>query len=160
MKMRLLVSIPLAVAAGGWIMAQTPAMPPAKPTPEEITAERDHYMKEVQAAIAGRENEPAGAVFKNIRWFKDLPAGRLPLVMNLGFGRALGVSCTHCHVPGEWDRDDKPQKQVARDMAELVGRINRDLLPAIKHLDSKTPTVNCTTCHRGHVKPALNLPGQ
>ena len=27
----------------------------------------------------------------------------------------------------------------------------------IKSLDSKQPVVNCTTCHRGEVKPALNL---
>ncbi len=137
--------------------AQPPA--PAKPSPEELAAEREQYVQEVLAAIKGRETEPAEAVFKNIQRFKGVPAGRLPMIMSMGFSRSLGVSCTHCHVPGEWDKEDKPQKQVAREMAALADKISRELLPAIRNLDSKQPMVNCTTCHRGEVKPALNLPG-
>ena len=33
------------------------------------------------------------------------------------------------------------------------------LLTKIAHLDSEHPTINCTTCHRGQKKPALNMPG-
>jgi hypothetical protein len=143
---------------GSALAQATPAA--AKPTPEEIVAEREKFMKEVQAAIAGREQEPAEAVFKNIQKFKGLPAGRLPVVMNMGFGRSLGVSCTHCHVPGAWEKDDKPTKQLAREMMGLVAKLNDELLPAIKDLDSTKPTINCTTCHRGEVKPALNLPAR
>ncbi|MBA3850027.1 MAG: hypothetical protein C0502_08530 [Opitutus sp.] len=131
----------------------------AKLSPEEIVAEREKYVQEVLAAIKGREKEPAEAVFKNIQRFKGVPAGRLPMIMNMGFSRSLGVSCTHCHMPGEWDKEDKPQKQIAREMAAMADKISRELLPAIKNLDSKQPTVNCTTCHRGEVRPALDLPG-
>jgi hypothetical protein len=151
-------------AAAAALTAQQPAVAPPNPAPaklssEEAAAEREKYVQEVLAAIKGREKEPAEAVFKNIQVFKGVPAGRLPLIMNLGFGRSLGVSCTHCHVPGEWDMEDKPQKQIAREMRALSDKISRELLPAIQNLDSKQPAVNCTTCHRGEVKPALNLPG-
>ena len=164
-RRRALVCFAVCAAA---LVAQTstPAAAPApvaapaskKLTPEEIVAERERYTQEVLAAIKGREKEPAEAVFKNIQRFKGVPAGRLPAIMNQGFARSLGVSCTHCHVPGEWDKDDKPQKQITREMAALSEKISRELLPAIRNLDSKQPTVNCTTCHRGEVKPALNLP--
>ena len=149
------------------VAAQQPAEAPGaatdvaavapKLTPDEIIAERDRYVQEVRASTAGREKEPAEAVFKNIQRFKGVPAGRLLAIMNMGFGRSLGVSCTHCHSPGGWDKDDKPQKQIAREMGAMADKINKELLPAIKNLDSKQPVVNCTTCHRGEVKPALNL---
>ena len=89
---------------------------------------------------------------------KDRPAGQVLAVMEFGYARSLGVTCTHCHVPEKWESEDKPQKQVARDMSALVGKLNGDLLKNIKNLKSATPTINCTTCHRGEVKPALNLP--
>jgi hypothetical protein len=40
----------------------------------------------------------------------------------------------------------------------MVGKINGEMLKNIKNLKSENPVVNCTTCHRGQVKPALNLP--
>lgn len=134
-----------------------PAAPAPRLTAEQAAAERDKYVKEVRARISGHEQEPAEKVFKDIQLFKGVPAGRLLAIMNMGYGRSLGVSCTHCHVPGEWEKDDKPQKQVARDMAAMTAKINQELLPQIKNLDSEKPVVNCTTCHRGGVKPALNL---
>jgi hypothetical protein len=77
--------------------------------------------------------------------------------MDAGYANSLGVGCDHCHVAGEWESESKPQKQIARDMAAMAGRINRELLPAIGNLDSERPVVNCTTCHRGQVKPATSL---
>jgi hypothetical protein len=134
-----------------------PAGAPAKLTAAEIMAERDKYAREVRAQIAGREKEPAEAVFKNIKVMKGMPAGRLVAVMNQGYSQSLGVSCTHCHVPGEWEKEDKPQKEIAREMSRLTGTIRSELLPRIANLESKTPVVNCTTCHRGEIKPALEL---
>jgi len=87
-----------------------------------------------------------------------MPAGRVLRIMELGYSRSLGVTCTHCHIPGAWEKDDKPTKQIARDMAAMVNAINSQHLKQIKNLKSETPTVNCTTCHRGQTKPALNLP--
>ena len=39
----------------------------------------------------------------------------------------------------------------------MTATINNELLPKIQNLKSEKPTVNCTTCHRGSTKPALNL---
>jgi hypothetical protein len=88
----------------------------------------------------------------------DVPAGRLLAIMNVGYGKSLGVSCTHCHVAGQWDSDEKTQKQTARDMSAMAARINNELLKNIPNLKGPNAIVNCTTCHRGQVKPALNLP--
>jgi hypothetical protein len=116
-------------------------------------------LADLRKAIAGREDKPAGEVFKNIQMLKALPAARLLRVMELGYAKSLGVDCTHCHVPGQWEKEDKPTKQIARDMAAMVANINNEQLKKIKNLKSADPVINCTTCHRGQTKPALNLPG-
>ena len=114
-------------------------------------------MNDVLQKIAGRESAPAESVFKNIKVLKGVPAGRIPRIMNLGFGRSLGVNCSHCHVAGHWADEDKAQKQIAREMMAMVDTINHVMLPRIKNLKSEHPTVTCTTCHRGSRKPATSL---
>jgi hypothetical protein len=130
----------------------------AKAAPATQTFDQEAKLAELRKKIAGRENEPAEAVFKNIQFLKGVPAGRLLNVMRLGYSRSLGVNCTHCHVVDEWEKDDKPTKQTARDMAQMVRTINNDLLKNIKNLKSASPVINCTTCHRGQTRPALDLP--
>lgn len=114
----------------------------------------------LRESIKGREALPAGKVFKNIQMesFKSMPAARILAIMEFGYARSLGVNCTHCHVPGKYEAEDKPRKQIAREMAAMVGTLNESTLKGIKNLKSPAPTVNCTTCHRGEIKPALNLP--
>jgi hypothetical protein len=107
--------------------------------------------------IKGKEDQPASEVFKNIKMMKQVPAGRLLRIMEFGFSRSLGVTCTHCHNPNNFADEDKRQKQITRDMMEMASKINNELIPAIENLDSEKPMINCTTCHRGEVKPALNL---
>ena len=138
----------------------TPASqsPSASPVKDSLTLERERYVAEVRQQIAGKETLPASQVFKNIKMLTDVPAGRLLAVMNVGYGKSLGVSCTHCHVAGQWDSDEKTQKQTARDMSAMAGRINNELLKNIPNLKGPNAVVNCTTCHRGQVKPALNIP--
>ena len=117
-------------------------------------ARRDSGAAMVLRSIAGRENQPAESVFKNIKVLKGVPAGRLVNIMNMGFGRSLGVSCGFCHVPGKWDLDDKEQKNTARVMIAMVGAINREYLSKLP-VDSghPAPTANCFTCHRGMPRP-------
>ncbi len=129
-----------------------------RPTPAAVAFDQAAALAKLREQIKGRENELAPTVFKNIQTMKNTTAGRLLSVMEMGFARSLGVNCTHCHVPDKWESEDKPQKQVARDMSAMVSTINRDLLKNIKSLKSESAIVNCTTCHRGEVKPALNLP--
>ena len=130
----------------------------ASPVKDSVTLERERYVAEVRQQIAGKETLPASQVFKNVKMMTDVPAGRLLAVMNVGYGKSLGVSCTHCHVAGQWDSDEKTQKQTARDMSAMAARINNELLKDIPNLKGPNAIVNCTTCHRGQVKPALNLP--
>lgn len=121
-----------------------------------LAAEENHHVQELLAAIKGQENRPAGEVFKNVKLMKDVPAGRLLRIMDNGFNRALGVGCEHCHVQDRWDADEKRPKRVARDMMRLVGQIN-ETLRDMPDIDNAEATVNCTTCHRGFVKPALQM---
>jgi len=130
----------------------------ASPTPAPAPAfDQKAAIAKLREQIKGRENDLAPTVFKNIKTMTNTPAGRLLSVMEFGFARSLGVNCTHCHVPDKWELEDKTQKQTARDMSAMVSTINRDLLKNIKNLKSQSPIVNCTTCHRGEVKPALDL---
>lgn len=129
------------------------------PTPK---FDQEAALAKIREQIKGREKEPAGEVFKNIKDFKRVPAGRLLAIMKFGYARSLGVDCTHCHTPDNWAAESKPQKQTAREMHAMNDKINREILPSIKAFEGRTgrdrPVVNCTTCHRGQVKPALNLP--
>lgn len=127
-------------------------------TPPAPAFDQDKAIAELQKQIAGKEDLPATEVFKNVTQYKGVTAGRLLRIMELGFSRGLGVNCTHCHVDGEWDRDDKAAKQTAREMSRMVATINGDLLKKIPNLRSSNPAVNCTTCHRGQIRPALELP--
>jgi hypothetical protein len=127
-----------------------PAQPQAKPPFDEAKA-----LEDLKKQIAGRENEPAEAVFKNIQVLKGVPAGRIPLLMEKGFSDSLGVTCTFCHNPSDWAAEPNHHMPIARQMWTMTQEINQRLLPAVK--DLKNAQVNCTTCHRGQKKPALNL---
>jgi hypothetical protein len=116
-------------------------------------ARRDSASATVLRSIAGRETQPAESVFKNIKILKGVPAGRLVNIMNMGFGRSLGVSCGFCHVPGKWDLDDKDEKNTARLMFAMVQTINRDYMSKVPNDRGAAPVVNCFTCHRGNAHP-------
>lgn len=128
------------------------------PGQNEKPFDQAQALADLRKAIAGQESKPAAEVFKNIQMHKTMPAGRMLRVMELGYARSLGVNCTHCHVAGAWEKEDKPTKQIARDMSAMVLAINNDQLKNIKNLKGPNAIVNCTTCHRGQTKPALDLP--
>ena len=107
--------------------------------------------------LTGKEGKTAGEAFKNIQVLKGIPAERLQGVMQ-NWTRAIGVKCDHCHVIGQWEKDEKPEKQITRDMVGMVGKINNELLKGIKNLKSEKPTVGCYTCHRGAPKPETQAP--
>src|SRR5258706_5763464 len=120
---------------------------------DSFAAERDSLAKVVLASIAGKENMPAASVFKSIKIFKKMPAGRLVNVMNMGFGRSLGARCRLCHVQDHWDAEDKQNKQTARLMIGMADTLNTLFMSRIKHEDGTSPTANCGMCHRGHPRP-------
>ena len=155
-----LVAVGLMVlAVGANKLSSAHANRHSDPTLQEGQAfDQNQKLAELSKRIAGQENKPAGEVFKNIQMLKAMPAARLLKVMELGYSKSLGVNCTHCHVVDQWEKDDKPTKQITREMMKMVGGINNEYLKNIKNLKSENPLINCTTCHRGQIKPALNMP--
>src|SRR5215212_9756914 len=135
------------IAAAGFLLfaIATIADEPKKEAPE-VT----QMLKE----IAGKENKPAGEVFQNVQLMKDVPAARFLRIMDQGYARALGVDCEHCHSPEMWEADDKRPKRAAREMIVLTRELNAKLAK-MENLDNTEPTVNCSTCHRGQVKPKV-----
>ena len=136
------------------------ATPQASPRPAPMMNPNqdtnDRLAKQVLDKIAGHENETAEKVFKNIQipWLKTVPAGRFVRIMNVGYSRALGVACTHCHSEQDFSSDDKRPKRAAREMAYMHKAIN-DQLQKMENLDLKPEQrfINCTTCHRGQINP-------
>jgi hypothetical protein len=149
--------------------AAPPAVTPAARAPSTATPgpaalvnsnqeANDQIARAVSERIAGRENEPAEQVFKNIQSLKGMPAGRLVRVMNMGYSRALGVSCLHCHFGQDYSSDEKRQKRAAREMMAVNKMIN-ERLRSLQNLEGKPEEkfVNCTTCHRGQTDPNAGL---
>ncbi|HLW78586.1 MAG TPA: c-type cytochrome [Terriglobia bacterium] len=87
----------------------------------------------------------AEEVYKNIQVLKGVPSDRVIPAM-MFFAKSLGVQCDHCHVPDQFEKDDKPAKLTARRMLRMVHEINDNNFP-----DNKI--VSCWMCHRGSVKP-------
>ncbi len=142
------------VAAALALLLATAATPvPKKESVQEIN---DRFAQQVLKSIAGRENEPAEKVFMDIRieWMKSVPAARFVNIMNKGYAKALGVTCTHCHVETDFSKDDKRPKRAAREMAAMHRMINTQLHD-MKELEDPPDqrAINCSTCHRGSIDP-------
>jgi hypothetical protein len=120
-------------------------------TPQERP--REEYIAELRAGIAGREQQPSEQVWKNLQLLKGMPAVRVLAIMQVAFSDGLAVNCTHCHVAGEWEKDDKEPKLVARKMWTM----QRELRQKLGEIRAGA-LVNCYTCHRGQTKPALAPP--
>ena len=116
----------------------------------------DPEVKKILATIAGKEKLPAGQVFKNVKLLKDVPAARFLRIMDVGYSQSLGVMCDHCHVEDRFEADEKRAKLAAREMIVMTREINEQLAK-MENIDTSEATVNCTTCHRGYVKPALQM---
>jgi len=124
---------------------------------DSLEKDRAKYTAIVLAQIKGKEDLPVDSVFKNLKMFTGMPAKRLLAIMNIGYSKSLGVSCGHCHNTDDFSSDEKVQKEIARQMAAMNKEINNNLLKNIKNLQSDPAVINCTTCHRGETKPALDM---
>lgn len=90
---------------------------------------------------------------------KDWTGDRLRPVM-IGFTRALGVRCSHCHKGEEgkpltaydFASDANPNKDRAREMLRMLKDINEHL-KKIQPSGDQRVNMWCDTCHRGRPRP-------
>ncbi|HEV3414460.1 MAG TPA: c-type cytochrome [Puia sp.] len=92
---------------------------------------------------------------------KDISNDDLDKTMD-SFKAALGVKCNFCHAPFadtsnhhlDFASDAKPEKNIARKMFRMTGRINKKFFGENKDANGVTvPTISCVTCHRGSPHP-------
>lgn len=112
---------------------------------------------EVMQSIAGRENEPAGQVFKNVKLLKAMPAAEFLRNMDENYGRGLGWTCNSCHVPGQFDSDQRKNKRIARQMQQMTDAINAEQLAKMTELDEDYHKATCVMCHRGSNEPPSRM---
>jgi len=95
--------------------------------------------------------------FKNLQVLpKDITKQELRATMD-GFTDQLDVKCSYCHMPDEYERDDKTHKQVARRMLKLVMFMRENSAEYFK--EGVDPAqINCWTCHRGKGEPEQWIP--
>lgn len=134
--------------------ATTTSTPATAAGTDTLGPVRQRAVAAVLQRITGRENAPAESVFQNVKILKGVPARQFLQIMNDGFGHGLGVSCGFCHVPGQFASDQRPNKNIARDMLGMVNRINTDL-KGMTNLPDQNPMIGCITCHRSAAKPLL-----
>jgi len=127
---------------------------------DTLEADRKKWMDEVFQSIKGKEKWPADSVFKNIkvnRGKNKLSAEHLLWMMNYGWSKELGITCSYCHVLGKWESDSLPTKEIARGMYLMRQQINGEILPMITGKDYfNNPKVTCITCHHGEPIPSAH----
>lgn len=96
-------------------------------------------------AMQTNQVETAGQHFKNIKVLNDMPADQMGKVMNL-MSASLGVNCNFCHVENDFAKDDKEEKQTARQMITMTLALNKN------YFDNR-PEISCNTCHNGKTHP-------
>jgi hypothetical protein len=140
-------------------MGQQP--PPAAPAP---TAQDPA----AQTPPAGAPGRGAQAAPKNLKVLPKNWTGQQVRALMQTFAESLGVMCTHCHAPDpnappsaagrppmlDYSLDEKPEKDVARKMIQMVMSLNGDTLKGIG--DQAIPEkVSCFTCHAGAKVPLI-----
>ncbi len=98
-----------------------------------------------QNAAPADSGKTAEQVFKNIQMLKGVPAEQVQPTMQF-ITSSLGVNCQFCHVQDAFEKDDKKQKQTARQMIEMEMAINK------ANFKGKIQ-VTCFSCHRGSHDP-------
>jgi hypothetical protein len=102
----------------------------------------------------------------NLKVFpKNIPFKVLDHTMDV-WSASLGVHCNFCHARNEqtnkmdFASDAKPEKETARYMLRMEGKINKKFFKAGKDsLGMVMETgINCNTCHHGNAHPELKVP--
>jgi hypothetical protein len=122
---------------------------------DSLEKDRAKYIALINEKIKGKEKMAVDSVFSNLKVLGGFPAENLVLAMN-SWSHGLGVSCGYCHNTDSFSSDEKQKKEISREMVTMGTMIN-EKLKTINGL-SERPIVNCTTCHRGELKPAFRMP--
>lgn len=133
-----------------------PGGPPRRrepPNPMRQDTLRRAMVDSLLRTIAGRENEAAGSVFKNVTLNKAMPAGEFLRMMDTQYGRGLGWTCNNCHVVTNFSDDSRKNKRIAKQMQEMQDHLNLVRLTSIKELDAEYDKVSCVMCHHGTNEP-------
>ena len=93
---------------------------------------------------------------------KDISNADLDSIMDT-YSKHLNVACDFCHAnskinPQDLDyaSDDKPEKEVTRQMMRMTAAINKDFFDyTIVYKAGETMAVSCFTCHDGFPRPDL-----
>ena len=96
----------------------------------------------------------------NVKVLTGLFAQQFQEEMNL-IVQGLGVTCNTCHVPRNFAAEDKPIKQKARQMMEMVRALNKQYFPDHKPKEGESVLgkVTCYTCHKGETIPKTAVGG-
>lgn len=104
----------------------------------------------VLAAGSATAQESGG--FLNLQVLpEDISRDELKATME-GFADQLDVKCTFCHMPDEYELDDKNHKVVARRMLKLVLMMRENASTYFKD-DTPADKIDCWSCHRGKTAP-------
>ena len=106
------------------------------------------------AAAAPQQPSPQLVEGPNVKVLTGLNAQQFQEEMNF-IVQGLGVTCGTCHVRGNFASEEKPQKQTARKMLEMVKALNNTNFPDYKPKEGESVLgrVTCYTCHRGETTP-------
>jgi hypothetical protein len=105
---------------------------------------------QMQTIQTQTKQKTAGEVFKNIKVLKDSPAEQLIPMMEI-MSSSLGVKCNFCHVPDDFSKDGKEEKETAREMILMTLALNKN------DFGGRTE-VSCATCHGGKPHPSSMVP--
>ena len=117
----------------------------------------------VLAGIAA--SKPPKPTHKNLKVLpKNISHDDLDKIMD-EWKDALGVKCNFCHAaqkdnPRKMDyaSDEKSEKNIAREMFKMTGRINKKFFDYKKSAENPLPPVGCVTCHNGKAHPEAPRP--
>ena len=108
-------------------------------------------------------SKPAELSERNLKVLpKDIGDADLDSVME-NYSRALNVGCDFCHASKKNDplsvdyaSDDKPEKEITRQMMRMTAVINKDFFDySIVYKANETMAVSCMTCHDGYARPEM-----
>jgi photosynthetic reaction center cytochrome c subunit len=132
----------IALAGLSWRAANVGAQEPTHPAASASPSGQEQQSSTTKPTTAGD-------AYMNVQVLKDIPSDQLLPSMRY-ITVALGVECEFCHVPKNYESDDKPEKATARKMMQMMFAINKDNFNGRRE-------VTCYTCHRG-VAHGANIP--